>query len=125
MLEESLTMEMPTLDNISSCCGLVYMTRSWKKSVLSSYKKLCSPYQAAFLKDAVYDEIWMLNSFFGLEKPTSIPPNIKLVGSMALSQDQKLAKLKEDEPQLFKWLQDAIQKKEDVVFVSLTHMTYW
>ena len=67
----------------------------------------------------------MLNSFFGLEKPTSIPPNIKIVGPMAPSQDQKLAKLKEDEPQLFKWLQDAIQKKEDVVFVSLTQMTYW
>ena len=75
--------------------------------------------------DSMYDEIWIINSFFGLEDPTCLPPNVKLIGPTSEPQDVLLGYLEKEEPEIFKWLEDASQKKQNVVFVSLTNFAKW
>ena len=57
------------------CCGLVYFQ--------PEYAKHDSIFNIKYRREIIYDDIWMVNSFFGIDKPICLPPNVKFVGSIS------------------------------------------
>ena len=48
-----------------------------------------------------------------------MPPNIVVTGPLIKSSDVLMEEFKQKDPKLFEWMEDALQKGEDVVYVSL------
>ena len=67
----------------------------------------------------------MFNSFFGIEKPVCLPPNFKLIGPLDKPPAELRNQLKEKDMQLFNWLEDALDKGEDVVYITIGTMCKW
>lgn len=81
-------------------------------------------FQGTYLKGQ-YDNLWVFDSFFGIEKPLCLPPNIKLIGTINKEQSFLIEQLKEKNMELYEWLEDALSKKEDVVYISLGSIAIW
>lgn len=67
----------------------------------------------------------MFHSFFGLEKPVCLPPNVKLIGSIFNESSNMIKSLKEKDMNLYNWLEDALAKEEDVVFITFGSTARW
>ena len=61
----------------------------------------------------------MFNSYFGLEKPICIPPNIKMIGPINKDPTELMEILQEKDMKLYQWLEDAKDQGQDVIYVSL------
>jgi hypothetical protein len=72
-----------------------------------------------------YDRTILFNSFWGIEKPISLPPTMHHIGPISPPTSNMLTKLKEKDPALFKWLEDAKSKNEDVVYISIGSIAFW
>jgi hypothetical protein len=61
--------------------------------------------------------IFIVNSFFGLDKPCLVPPYIKLIGSVNLPKKIDLEKTDET---LFNWVEKKIRfENKDIVYISM------
>ena len=49
----------------------------------------------------------MFNSYFGLDKPICIPPNIKMIGAINKDPTELMKLLQEKDMKLYQWLEDA------------------
>ena len=68
----------------------------------------------------------MTSTFFGLEEPLQLPPNVHLTGpNINPSSADNMAILKEKDPRIFEWLEDAKEKGEKVVYISIGSEAYW
>ena len=61
----------------------------------------------------------MINSFFGLEPPVCLPPNLVMTGPLSTQDAPYMERLQEKDKPLYDWLEDAAAKSEDVVLISL------
>ena len=67
----------------------------------------------------------MFNSFFGLEKPICISPNINMIGPVSKDETELKKQFIEKDKELFDWLEDALAKNEPVVYISLGSVAIW
>lgn len=72
-----------------------------------------------------YDVVWAFHSFYGLEPATCLPPNIQLIGSIDKPPTALIEGLKKKNMDLYNWLEDALAKNEDVVYVSIGSICSW
>lgn len=72
-----------------------------------------------------FDRVYMFNSFYGLDKPVCLPPNFNLIGPIDKQPTALMEQLKKKDLELFNWLEDALQKKENVVYISLGSICKW
>lgn len=79
-------------------------------------------------------EIWktqkwrmiMSNSFFGLDKPGLLPPNITFTGPLIDTDDNGIMeRLQEKDPELYTWLEDAAEKGEKVFYLTIGSECLW
>lgn len=104
---ERLGWDMINMRQASSCCGMICVKRTclrafvgWITNKVAKYSKECNNSQ--------YDNIWMVDSFWGMDKPVCLPPNILLVGPLTDHQTNYTETLKQKDPELFNWLEDAL-----------------
>ena len=67
----------------------------------------------------------LLHSFWGLEKPQALPPNLVMLGPISKPPTDLLVKLKEKDAVLSDWLDKAHENKEDVIYVSIGSEATW
>ena len=77
----------------------------------------------ATLKKATNEKLWIICSYYGLDKAVCCPPNFKLIGSIGREPTELMRLLKEKDMKLYEWLQDAHAKKQDVIYITLGSMT--
>jgi hypothetical protein len=83
LLNDMCGFEVPAMKNASSCCGLVYFKRRLYDCYARVAEDWISPYQGKYARECAYDEVWMVNSFFGLEPAVCLPPNVRLIGPVS------------------------------------------
>ena len=70
--------------------------------------------------DKMPEKIILLNSFFGLEKHTMLPPNITMTGSLTQRDTLKvMQQFKEKDKKLFQWVQKASEESFKIFIISL------
>lgn len=67
----------------------------------------------------------MINSFWGLDKAQSLPPNYVLTGPLTKSPENLVQSLKEKDLDLYQWLEEAQANDEAVVYISLGSVARW
>jgi len=66
------------------------------------------------------------NSFWGIDTPMPIPPNIVMTGSLTKrGVATQLSALERKDPSLYAWMNDAQSKGEDIIYLSLGSMCSW
>lgn len=110
-----------------NCCGMICFERwftqslSWLISELQwNGSQAVKDYNRSFSSRVV-----LSNSFFGLEEPRCLPPNVYLTGPLVKSQDNLLGLLKEKHIELYNWLEDAQAKNMPVVYISIGSLCVW
>ena len=117
MVKKSCNFEVPQMNKAKFCCGLVYFQ--------PEYAKHDSIFNVSYRREIIYDDIWMVNSFFGVDKPICLPPNLKFVGSIGKPANQLEDQLREMDPELFNFLEQAHNNNEFIVYVSLGSLIEW
>jgi hypothetical protein len=70
--------------------------------------------------------IYICTSFWGLEEPYLLPPNLHLVGpSVKPASGDLLQILKEKDERIYNWLEDAHSKNQKVIYISIGSGTSW
>ena len=67
----------------------------------------------------------LLNSFPGLDHAMTLPPNFVMTGPLSLPQDDLGEKLATKDSELKAWLDEAKEKGEKVVYISLGSICKW
>lgn len=67
----------------------------------------------------------IVNSYFGLDKPVALPPNVTLTGPLVKMDDSLLTDLAKKAPDIGKLLDDAQSAGEKVMVISLGTMLNW
>ena len=67
----------------------------------------------------------LVNSFWGLDKGESIPPNFVMTGPMSKPPDQAIEDFKEKDNDLFEWMNKAQEEKRDVVLITIGSECKW
>ena len=124
MLMEEWGSDVPNMRKASQCCGMTCLRRSCKRACVELMYCCMVKYMNKLIK-IQYDQVWMFNSFFGLEKPVCLPPNFKLIGSLDKEPSDLIESLKQKDMNLYNWLEDALDKGEDVVYVTLGSICRW
>lgn len=114
----------PDMKKATSCCGMVCIRGVPLQWIIETCLTKMLDYRIEFFRHR-YDVVWMMNSFFGLEPATCLPPNIKLIGTIDKKPEALMENLKSKDLTLYNWLEDALAKNEDVVYVSLGSMCRW
>lgn len=79
---------------------------------------------SAFRSNA--NRIVICNSFFGLDKPCSLPPNVNLVGPLVKqSEDDMMKNLREKDPVLFEWVEEAANRNEKIIYITIGSECIW
>ena len=68
----------------------------------------------------------MINSFWGLEPPALLPPNVRLTGPLSKS-DQGISQklLKSQHGELYRFMQGAAEEDRSVLYISLGEKIYY
>lgn len=115
--------DMINMRQTCSCCGLICVRRTCLRAFISCFYKTMKYY--AQIVHAQYNHIWMVNSFWGLDEPRCLPPNITLTGPLTRQSAPYMERLREKDTPLYNWLQDALEKKENVVVLTLGSVCKW
>lgn len=108
-----------------SCCGMIWIQQTCLHLFVGCiYKRLMTFIYPNFYSKR-HEFIWMVNSFWGLDKPRLLPPNIHLTGPLTKSTAPYMELLKQKDIDLYNWLEDAVAKEEDVVVITLGSICKW
>ena len=73
--------DVVNMTQATSCCGMICIKRSFENFMLTVFGGSMR-YYGRIVEDQ-HTNIWMLNSFWGIDKPTVLPPNIQMIGPLA------------------------------------------
>lgn len=65
----------------TSCCGMICIKRSFDQSMQTLFERYAQYYN--HITRYQHTNVWLINSFWGIDKPTALPPNIILTGCLA------------------------------------------
>ena len=99
--------ELPDMSQASNCCGLICMKKSVKNGCLQFLLPKLMKLSVPTFRQSQNSKIWMFNSYFGLDKPICIPPNIKMIGAINKDPTELMKLLQEKDMKLYQWLEDA------------------
>lgn len=116
------TLKLPDVRNSTSCCGVICLTETLKQLMTGCILKMVLGSTVANGWNNMQDHIVLCNSFWGLDRALSIPPNIIMTGPLSKPQGDLVQKLQEKDPELFEWLNNA---EGPVVYISLGSMVKW
>ena len=120
---------MPGLDlseQVSSCFGCLCICPKGMLifgSMLLCCRKCCLPKDKKRFNEDEYktlkNRIVMCNSFFGFDKPMPLPPNMVLTGPLLGESSGLIERMQKNDPEVAKWLDDALEKGDKVMVISL------
>lgn len=71
------------------------------------------------------DHVVLINSFFGLDDPLLMPPNIIVTGPLANLGESGAEQLRKKDEQLYEFLELALKDKKPVIYLSLGTVATW
>ena len=127
IMEQLWEVHSPTEERLCTCCSIVCILPTWADSAMSSYYQdtLGGGDYAKFYKSQIKRTI-LCNSFYGLDRAIHMPPNVYLTGPHLTKENEELVvRLQYLDSELADWLNEALQKNEKVIFISLGSMINW
>jgi hypothetical protein len=118
-------LHVPDMKRATYCgCGIVCFRESCKDCMLrvmfSNMSKDVWPYFATWSEKRTL----LFNSFWGLERPICLPPNVQLIGPLSHPPEKLVEELKAKDPELFEWLEEALQKNIPVAYVNMGSVSH-
>ena len=113
-------------DKAKNCCGCICYFGSVMSCITNLFFALRP--ERVIMKRARHTQnnnLVILNTFWGLEKPQSLPPNFVVTGPLFTPSDSLLPQLIEKDKALYDWLEAAHAAKEDVIYVSIGTEVQW
>lgn len=100
--------KLPNKNNTCACCGFLCV----KQTLIEFFiHKIFTPFVLSRATNRARREvpshIVICHSFWGLEKPSPIPPNIVMTGPLMRESTNLMERLQEKDPKLLAWLNEA------------------
>ena len=121
MPDQISLMSLPNMRETIDCGGVVLFKKTFAQCVTTF---LFWVQARQYIGNRIYQDgfssrVVLSNSFFGLEEPRPLPPNIHLTGPLVQPQGDLLKDLKEKHNKLYQWLEEAQANKQPVVYISI------
>lgn len=122
-------LHVPDMANATNCgCGIICLRESMKnccvRVAFTSMSKDLMPYFSTWSEKRTL----LFNSFWGLERPICLPPNVQLIGPLSHPQERLVEDLRAKDQELYDWLEEALAQNVPVAYVnmgSVSHLQPW
>lgn len=101
-----------------ACCGCLCLC----PSLASTYLSCCVGGKFHNLQTTIKHRVILCNSFFGLDQPTSLPPNVTMTGPLVT---HTAAELEHLDKATHKFLDECEKSNTKVMVISLGTNTIW
>ena len=111
--------------NTSRCCGCLCVSQSCADCAIQCLYKSDEMKEAKKFNSSFNKRTVLVNSFFGLENPIAMPPNFVITGPLYKQPGDLRAILKEKDEKLYNWMEEALEKKISIVYISIGSEVKW
>ena len=101
---------VPDMAEARNCCGFICFQKTCMHAFKNTMFGKMAPLPWSTFKKATNEKLWIICSYYGLDKAVCCPPNFKLIGSIGREPTELMRLLKEKDMKLYEWLQDAHAK---------------
>ena len=122
IFKEFCLYDTPDFKNARTCCGCICVKKPRDRGCIKILMD-ASPY-AEFYKRHNERSV-IINSFWGIEKCESVPPNIVFTGPLVKPSESLMEDFEKKDKDLFEWMNKAYDLKKDVVIVTIGSECKW